>query len=140
MAPPQQPSAIFSGLARLLGMCQQGLNGSPESLVSLRLLLQGLRVVWVLLLLEAVLHGSLGLMLASVVCMTATTLLLRLLGVLVQPHLHRSLTDAAELQQQLQLLVGCICKPLPQPHSRLLLTFDDPCLERQYMQVRWEHT
>jgi hypothetical protein len=131
---------MIYGLARLLSVCQQGLEGFPESLVGLRVVLQGLRVLWVLLLLESVLHGSLGLMLASVIGMTACTLLLRLLGVLVQPHLHRSLTDASELQRQLQLLVSCICRSLPLPHSRLLLTFDDPCLEEQYTQVRQEHT
>jgi hypothetical protein len=129
-----QPPAVVAHLARMLSGCQQALQSSPELLHGLRLGLQVLRFAWLLLLLQAVLHGSLGLMLVSGGAMTATTILLRLLYVLMQPALRSSLTNAAELQWQMRLLFNSVRDPLPEPHG-WLLAFDSACLEQQYKQV-----
>jgi hypothetical protein len=131
---PAQPPVVVATLAHMLSGCQQALQSSPELLHSLRLGLQAMRVIWLLLLLLAVLHGSLGLMMASGGAMTATTILLRLLYVLMQPALRSSLTNAAELQWQLRLLLKSVRDPLPEPHG-WLLAFDSACLEEQYKQV-----
>lgn len=131
-----RPPLAVVALAHLLAGCQHCLEASPRLARCLRVALQALRVLWVLLLLEAVLHGSLRLMLVSVGAMTATTMLLRLLAVLLQPALRSSLTHAVELQWQLSLLWSSVWNPLPQAHS-WLLAFDNANLEEQYKQVRF---
>lgn len=130
----RQPPALVVGLARALSRCQQALDASPELMCGLWVGLQVLRLLWIVLLLEAVLHGSLGLMLVSGASMTAVAMLLRLLVVLNQPALRSSLTNAVELQWQLGLLLRSAVEPLPQPHS-WLLAFDNAVLEEQYKQV-----
>jgi hypothetical protein len=122
-------------LAQLLAGCQHCLEASPKAARCLRVGLQVMRALWVLLLLEAALHGSLSLMLVSVGAMTATTMLLRLVAVLLQPALRSSLTHAVELQWQLSLLWSSVWNPLPQAHS-WSLAFEDTSLEEQYKQVR----
>lgn len=134
-AGPARPPLAAVALAHLLAGCQRCLEASPQLARCLRVALQALRVLWVLLLLEAVLHGCLRLMLVSVGAMTATTMLLRLLAVLLQPALRSSLTHAVELQWQLSLLWSSVWNPLPQAHS-WLLAFDNANLEEQYKQVR----
>jgi len=137
--PQQQPpaSAAVTMIARVLTLCQRQLEASPEWHLRLRVCLMALRLLTVLLLLKAVLHGSIGLMVLSMGGLTANTLLSRLLGILMQPALCASLTNASELQRQLLLLLlDCAVRPLPCPHSQLLLTFESKPLEDQYRQVR----
>lgn len=131
----QHASSAFVAVARMLSAGQQWLVASPECWHTLRVVLDVVRCLWVVLLLEAVLHGSLGFMLASAVGLTATTMLRRLLVVLRHPVLCASLTNAAELQHQLRLLLPCMFSTLPQPHSKLLLAFDSQPLEDQYKRV-----
>lgn len=123
-------------IAHVLTLCRCRLEASPAWHLCLRVCLMGLRLLSVLLLLKAVLHGSVALMVLSVGALTANTLLLRLLGILVQPALCASLTNASELQRQLLLLLDCAVRPLPCPHSQLLLVFESKPLEDQYRQVR----
>jgi hypothetical protein len=130
-----QPSPAVVALAGLMSACQQALQAHPQPWQHLQRALHWMRALWVFLLLQSAVHGSLGLMLFALAAGTVSLLLLRLLPVIAQPLVSSGLTDAVELRSQLGVLLRHVCTPLPLPHNPWLLTFENPCQEKHYQQV-----
>jgi hypothetical protein len=137
---PQQVAAcacavIVAGL--MTGLRNQLLASPGSSGVAAALLRGAQPLCWVLLLC-CLLAGATPWPAAwALLCAAVSAALLqRLLGLLAQPALHGSLTDAAQLQACASLLWRRITQPLPRQHSRWTLAFADAQLEEQFLQVR----